>query len=153
MSDAVTLGADASTPPRRTVAAATDDVNRTPSPQTTSADRRLKCFTERVTKARQPPLLDLPRDEATCPTPSLPKRSRQIVAQATAHIPTAKHGEYLVMERLGLSSEMPPPLMPAMMYDEIVNGDLAHMQALLELLPPVGDVGARKRRYRRAARA
>jgi hypothetical protein len=62
-SDAITLGADAATPPRWTIVAATDDVNRTPSPQTTSADRRLRRFTERVTKARQPPLLELPGDD------------------------------------------------------------------------------------------
>ena len=52
-SDAITLGTDAATPHRRTIVAATDDVNRTPSPQTTSADRCLKRFTERITKVRQ----------------------------------------------------------------------------------------------------
>jgi hypothetical protein len=57
------------------------------------------------------------------------------------------------MKRLGLSSEMPPPPMPMMTYDEIFNGDPTHMQALLELFPLVGDVGTRKRRRRRAARA
>ena len=51
-SDAIALGTDASTPPRRTIVVAADDVNLTPSPQTTLADRCLKHFTERVTKAR-----------------------------------------------------------------------------------------------------
>jgi hypothetical protein len=46
-----------------TVVAATDIVNHTPSPQMTSIDRRLKRFTERVIKARQPPLLELPGDD------------------------------------------------------------------------------------------
>jgi hypothetical protein len=81
-------------------------------PQTTLAERRLKRFTERVTKPRQPPLLELPGDVAAlsgCAPPSLPKRSRWIATQATAHIPTAKRGEYLVMKRLGLSSRMLPP--------------------------------------------
>jgi hypothetical protein len=59
-SDAITLGADVATPPEWTIVATTDDVNCTPSPQTSSADRRLKRFTERVTRARQPPLLELP---------------------------------------------------------------------------------------------
>jgi hypothetical protein len=45
------------------VAATDDDVNRTPLPQTTSADRHLKHFTKRITKRRQPPLLELHRDE------------------------------------------------------------------------------------------
>jgi hypothetical protein len=121
----------------------------------TSVDRRLKRFTERVTKARQPPLLELLGDEATLggrAPPSLPKRSRWIAAQATAHIPTAKRVEYLVMKR-GHSSGVLPPLTSAMTYNEIFNGDLAHMQVLLELFPPVGDVGARKRRRHRTSRA
>jgi hypothetical protein len=136
--------------------ATTDDFNRTPSPQRTSAHKRLKRFTERVTKARQPPLLGLPDDKAALgghATPSLPKRSKRIVAQATTHILTAKRGEYLVMKRLGLSSEMPPPSMSAMTYDEVFGGDPANMQALRELFPPVGDVGLRRRRRRSAARA
>ena len=45
--------------PGETVVAATVAVNCTPSPETTSADRRLKRFTERVTKSRHPPLLEL----------------------------------------------------------------------------------------------
>jgi ATP-dependent Zn protease len=43
-----------------TVVDVTDAINRTPSPQTTSADRRRKRFTERVTRTRQPPLLEVP---------------------------------------------------------------------------------------------
>jgi hypothetical protein len=144
------------TPPERTIVVATNDVNRTPSPQTSSADRHLKRFTERVTKARQLPLLELPEDVAAlgrCAPSSLPKRSRRIAAQAVAHIPTAKRGEYLFMKRLGHSIWMPPPSMPAMMYDEVFNGDPAHMQALCKLFPSVGDVGTRKRRCSPAARA
>ena len=47
------------------VAATDDDVNCTPSSQTTSIDRHLKRFTKRITKRRQPPLLELPEDETT----------------------------------------------------------------------------------------
>jgi hypothetical protein len=36
-------------------------------------------------------------------------------------------------------------------YKEIFGGDLSHMEALRELFPPDGDVGARKRRRRRSA--
>jgi hypothetical protein len=57
------------------------------------------------------------------------------------------------MKRLGFSSGMPPPSMSARTYDEVFNGDPDHMQALLELFPPVGDVGPRKRCRRPAARA
>jgi hypothetical protein len=39
-----------------------DIVDRNPSPQATSADTCLKHFTERVTKARQLPLLELPHE-------------------------------------------------------------------------------------------
>jgi len=38
-----------------TVVDATDAINRTPSPQTTSAITRFKCFTEQITKLMQPP--------------------------------------------------------------------------------------------------
>jgi hypothetical protein len=36
-------------------------------------------------------------------------------------------------------------------YEEIYGGDPGHMEALRELFPPDGDVGARKRRRRRSA--
>jgi len=35
-------------------------------------------------------------------------------------------------------------------YEEIYSGDPGNMQALRELFPPDGDVGARKRRRRRS---
>jgi hypothetical protein len=76
-----------------TIVAATDVVNNTPSPQTDSADCRLKSFIERLTKARQPPLLELPGDDSSTdrrPPPTLPKRSRRIAAQSLSHIPVAK---------------------------------------------------------------
>ena len=92
-------GVDVATPPRTmspamanveittlgdtTIMAVMDNINHTPSPQTTSADRRLKRFTKQITKARQPPLLELPGVETALgghAAPSLPKRSRQIVA-------------------------------------------------------------------------
>ena len=69
----------AATPGDATVVAITDAVNRTPSPQMTSADIRLRRFTERVTKARQPPLLELSgvdtAHDGRAP-PVLPKRSK-----------------------------------------------------------------------------
>ena len=55
----------AATPGHTTVVASMDTVNRTSSPHTTSTNRRLKRFTERVTKVRQPLLLELPGDDAT----------------------------------------------------------------------------------------
>jgi hypothetical protein len=137
--------------------ATADDVNRTPSPQMTLADRCVKHFIERITKRRQLPLLKLPRDDMAlggCAPPSLPKRSRWIAGQGIAHIPAAKRGEYLVMKLLGLSSERPSPLMLAKKaYNKISNGDPAHMQTLRELFPAIGEVGACKQRRCSAARA
>ena len=116
------------------VAATDDDVNRTPSPPTTSADRHLKRFTKAITKRRQP---------RTCT--ALAHQAKQgIVAQTIADIPATKRGEYLVMKRLELSRGMPSPSTLAKeAYD---SGDLAHMQALRELFALVGDVGVRKQR-------
>ena len=65
-----------------TIEAATDVVNCTSSPQMTLAKRRLKHFTERIRKRRQPPLLELPRDDTAYgryAPPTLPTRSKQIV--------------------------------------------------------------------------
>lgn len=75
----IPLGTDVSTPPwpmspamtnaeettlgGAAIMVAMDDVNHTPSPHTTSADRHIKRFTKRITKRRQPPLLELPRDD------------------------------------------------------------------------------------------
>jgi hypothetical protein len=55
-------------------------VNRTPPPQTTSTDRRLKRFTERITKMRQPPILELPIDDVHGghAPPMIPTRSKRI---------------------------------------------------------------------------
>jgi len=80
------------------IVAATDDVNCTPSPQTTSVGRRLKRFTERITKRRPPPFLELSGDDTAIGRrawPSLPNQSRRLAAQSIAHIPAAKRGEYL----------------------------------------------------------
>jgi hypothetical protein len=108
-----------------TIGATTDGVNHTPSPQTTSADRRLKRFTERITKMRHPPLLELPGDDTTIggrAPPSLPKQSRRIAAQSIAHIPTSKRGKHLVLKCLGLTGRMSSPSTLALMaYDEIFS--------------------------------
>jgi hypothetical protein len=64
-----------------------DAVNRTPSPQVTSAERQLKRLTKRIKKRRQSPLLELPGDDTTYDRyapPALPTRSKRIAA--TEHI-------------------------------------------------------------------
>ena len=109
------------------VTTATDTVNRTSSPQMISADRRLKSFTERITKVRQPPLLELPRDDTAhngrTPPAWLPKKSKQIVAQSISHIPASKRGEHLVLKHLELTSRMTSPLTSVLKaYDEIFGG-------------------------------
>jgi hypothetical protein len=118
-----------------TVVDATDAINHTTSPQT-----RLEHFTERITKAKQPPLLELPGDDTTHggrAPPMLPKRSKRITAQSLSHIPASKRGEHLVSKRLGLANGMSSPSVSAMKtYDEIYSGDLGNMPALRELFPP-----------------
>ena len=132
-----------------TILAAADATNNTPSPQTTSADRCLKCFIEQVTKARQSPLLELSDDDAAHgrrAPPALPKRRWWIAVQSMSHIPASKRGEHLLLKRLGLTSEMSPPSTSAMkVYEEIFSDNPGNMQVLRELFPPDGDVGARKR--------
>ena len=137
------------------VLATADVVNRTPPPQTTSARRRLKRFTERVTKAWKSPLLELPGDDMAhggCAPPMLPKRSKRIAAQSLSHISVSKRGEHLVLKRLGLTSGMSSPSTSAMKaYEEIYSGDPGNMQALRELFLPDGDMGPCKQRRRRSA--
>jgi hypothetical protein len=71
-----------------TMVMAMGEVDRTPSPSMTSANRGIKCFTERITKARQPPLLKLPKDmiHGGRTPPALPKRSKRIAVQSIYHI-------------------------------------------------------------------
>ena len=65
-----------------------------------------------------------------------------------------KPGEYLVMKRLVLTSGMSSPSTWAKKaYEEIFNSDPTHMQALRELLPPVGEVAVHKQRRRSATQA
>jgi hypothetical protein len=112
------------TPGDATTMATVDNTNRTPSPQMTSVDRRLKRFTERVNKAMQPPLLELPRDDMTHggrAPPTLPQRRKWIAAQSLTHIPASKRGEHLVLKHIGLTSGMSSQSTSAMMkvYEEI----------------------------------
>ena len=63
-----------------------------------------------------------------------------------------KPGEYLVMKRLVLTSGMSSPSTWAKKaYEEIFNGDPAHMQSLCELFPADDKVGSWKQRRRRSA--
>jgi hypothetical protein len=104
--------------------ATVENTNRTPSPQMTSADRRLKRFTERVNKAMQPPLLELPRDDTTHggrAPPAFPKRRKRIAAQSLTHIPASKRDEHFVLKHIGLTSRMSSQSTSTMMkvYEEI----------------------------------
>ena len=76
------------------------------------------------------------------------------MVHSIAHILVAKRGEYLVMKRLRLSIGRPSPSTSAKKtYDEIFNSDPTHMQALRELLPPVGEVAVHKQRRCSATQA
>ena len=111
--------------------AATDTVDRTPSPQMTSADRCLKRFTERITKRKQLSLLELPGYDTAhngCAPPTFPTRSKRIAVQSIAHILASKRGEYLVKKCLGLTSGISSLSTSAKKAcEEIFNCDLAHI--------------------------
>jgi hypothetical protein len=86
--------------------AATDTVNRTLA-QTTSAERRLKRFTKRIS---QQPLLELPIEDTSYgryALPSFSTRSKRIAAHSISHILASKRAGYLVMK----------------VYDEMFSGD------------------------------
>ena len=73
-------------------------------------------------------------------------------AEHILHILVSKRGEHLVLKRLGLASGMSSPSTSALkVYDEIFSGDPSNTQALRELFPPDGDVGASKQCRRRSA--
>lgn len=82
-SSSLLSGANVATPHRPMIDVATDAVNHT----------RLKHFTDRITKRRQPPLLELPEDSLAYDryTPhAVPTQSKQIVAQSISRIPASK---------------------------------------------------------------
>lgn len=87
--------------------------------------------------------------------PALPMRSKRIATQNFSHILASNRGEYLVMKRMGLATGMLSPSTSAKKtYNEMFNGDPAHMQALRELFLVDDLVGACKQhRCRLAARA
>ena len=138
--------------------AAPNTEQRTPPPaaNSASAERRLKRFVDKIKKPRTPPLLQLPppeQPEAT-PWPKIPTRSRRIAAQSLSHIPASKREGFLVRKRLGhteAQAELASTAKPT--YDEIFGNNHDHMQALRELFPPEGDIGARKRCRQQTARA
>ena len=119
---------------------------RTPPPaeNSASAECRLKRFVDKIKKPRTPALLQLPspeQPEAT-PWPKIPTRSRRIAAQSLSHIPASKRGEFLVRKQLEHTKGQAELASMAKIFGDYPE----HMQALRELFPPEGDVGARKRR-------
>ena len=121
----------------------------TPTPATQrEAARRLARFTKEVQLKRQSSLIVSPprQKEATIRQPLL-VRSRRIVAQLLAHIPTPKRGEVLLMQKMGIV----PPIGPVSSvskgtYDAIFAGNLtlSHVAALDELFPVTNNRAGRR---------
>jgi hypothetical protein len=77
----------------------------------------------------------------------LPKRSRRIAVQPLAHIPTAKRGEVLLMQRMGFA----PPKAPVSSaskraYDDLFAGKLTSsvVEALDALFPATNAMTSRR---------
>ena len=67
------------------------------TPTSRKAARHLARFTEEVQLKRRSPLIATPPRQKAATKRPLPIKSRRIVAQPLAHIPTSKWGEVLLM--------------------------------------------------------
>jgi len=121
----------------------------TPTPATQrEAARRLARFTKEVQLKRQSSLIVSPprQKEATIRQPLL-VRSRRIVAQLLAHIPTPKRGEVLLMQKMGIVPLA--ALVPSVSkgtYDAIFAGNLtpSHVATLDKLFPATNNRAGRR---------
>jgi hypothetical protein len=118
------------------------DVTHTPG----EAARRLARFVAEVRVKRASPLITtLPRQKAGTARPR-PIRSIWIAAQPLAHIPTARRGEVLLMQRMGIA---PPAALVSTAsmatYDAAFTGNLSSskVEALDELFPAANCRAAR----------
>jgi hypothetical protein len=85
------------------VVQATDELTAEGTPTLREATKRLSRFIEEVQVMRQPPLISSPHKQKLAPKQTtLPIRSRRIAAQQMDHIPASKHGEVLLMKKMGI---------------------------------------------------
>jgi hypothetical protein len=108
------------------------------SPSSREAVRRLAKFIDEVRVMRLPPLIRSPPKQKAPPKRTLPLRSRRIAAQQMDHIPASKHGEVLLMKKMGfLEPSAPPSSAAKRSYNSYFKGDLstADVEALDELFP------------------
>jgi len=113
----------------------------TSSPTSSEAARRLARYTQEVQIKRPSPLISSPpKPRATAKRPYMPHRSARIAAQTLSHIPTAKRGEVLLMQKMGVQ----PPRAPVTTaskkaYQAIFTGELSDTQveAFDEMFPAV----------------
>ncbi|KAJ1294255.1 hypothetical protein BS78_01G132200 [Paspalum vaginatum] len=93
-------------------------------------------------QVKPPSLLRTPM--AITPAPRLgagkmPIRSKRIAAQKLAHVPVAKRGEVIVMQRLGFANEAASLTASALKkYNDVYQSTLEtnHFEAIFELFPP-----------------
>jgi hypothetical protein len=108
------------------------------SPSPREASRRLARFKAKVVVLRQPPLISSPPKQKTPPKRTLPLQSKRIAAQQMDHVPASKHGEVLLMKRMGFLEPSAPPSSAAKhSYKSYFKGDLsaADVDALDDLFP------------------
>jgi hypothetical protein len=104
--------------------------DESPSPSPGEAARRLARFTEVVRVARSPPLISSPPMQKAAPRRTLPKRCRRIAAQRMDHIPTSKHGEVLLMRKMGfLKPSAPPSSAAKYSYESFFEADISDADA------------------------
>jgi hypothetical protein len=119
------------------------------TPSSSEARRRLSKFTTDVKTKRSAPLLSSPPLQKAPTKPALPHRSRRIAAQPLGHIPASKHGEMLLMQRIGV---IPPQTLPSaaskQSFDSFFKGNISSsdVEALDVLFPAVSTKAGRATR-------
>lgn len=105
--------------------------------QAVSAERKLREFTDLVTKKPASPILEMatPGQKPHSRKTVTPSRSRRLATQGMSHIPTSKRREFLVMKKLGFGASAALNVGTTKeAYDGIYN-DLEHLQHAQGALP------------------
>jgi len=117
---------------------ATTEPSAEDMPTPREAAKRLARFIEEVQEMRLPPLINTPPKQKPAPKRTLPLRSRRIAVQQMDHILASKHGEVLLMKKMGFMAPSAPSFsVSKRSYDSYFKGNLsaAGIEALDELFP------------------
>jgi hypothetical protein len=119
------------------------------TPSSSEAARRLNRYTQEVQLKKRSPLISSPpKPKPPARRPHMPQRSTRIAAQSLAHIPTAKRGEVLLMQKMGIKPPQAPVTMASKKaYKAVFSGKLSDAQcdAFDELFPAVNAGRAARR--------